>query len=257
MKIGADPELFLHNGAEYIPSCGLIGGSKVEPRDMGNGYALQEDNVTVEYNIPACETVYEWLAAHAHAYNLIKETVPDLRLVAKAVAEFNPQWFEKFPHLMESGCMEDLSVYTYEPSCPAGSLGNSYRMAGGHVHVSGDFEVSDIPEITKLMDLFLAVPFARMEQDGRRRSLYGQAGVVRIKPYGFEYRTLSGAWTRHHKWQKYVWDATQYCMKMFKEKQEILPPDEVLMAAANDRNMSVIRDLFKKYQPHYKEIVNA
>ena len=56
MKIGADPELFLVDAAgAFVSSIGLIGGSKDHPRPLpiGDGFAVQEDNVTLEYNIPA------------------------------------------------------------------------------------------------------------------------------------------------------------------------------------------------------------
>ena len=58
--IGADPEIFLvdtHTHA-LVSAIDRIGGSKEEPRPLplGDGFAVQEDNVALEYNIPASDS---------------------------------------------------------------------------------------------------------------------------------------------------------------------------------------------------------
>ena len=50
--IGADPEVFLERNNIPVSSIGKIGGTKYEPIHIQDGIFLQEDNVTVEYNIP-------------------------------------------------------------------------------------------------------------------------------------------------------------------------------------------------------------
>ena len=52
ITLGADPELFFKRGDQFISAIGKVGGSKARPRKIGNGFAVQEDNVSVEYNIP-------------------------------------------------------------------------------------------------------------------------------------------------------------------------------------------------------------
>src|SRR5712664_738380 len=61
---GCDPEIFLFdsNANKFISSIGLIGGSKSHPRpidDLGN--AVQEDNVTVEFNTPPCKSSADFI----------------------------------------------------------------------------------------------------------------------------------------------------------------------------------------------------
>jgi len=59
--LGADPEFQLYDGesstrdgyhGRIIPCVGIIKGTKENPYDLGNGYAVHEDNVAVELNIP-------------------------------------------------------------------------------------------------------------------------------------------------------------------------------------------------------------
>jgi hypothetical protein len=58
--IGCDPELFWQNAAGKLISCiGKVGGSKEFPKALGYlgaGYAVQEDNVAAEFNIPPCDS---------------------------------------------------------------------------------------------------------------------------------------------------------------------------------------------------------
>ena len=50
---GCDPEFFLKDKTgKFISAIGLVGGSKEEPKAIGNGCFVQEDNVAVEFNIP-------------------------------------------------------------------------------------------------------------------------------------------------------------------------------------------------------------
>ena len=53
--IGADPEFFLMKNKKYVSAVGMIGGSKNEPLALDKeGFAILEDNVSVEFNIAPC-----------------------------------------------------------------------------------------------------------------------------------------------------------------------------------------------------------
>lgn len=256
--IGADPEVFLRNAAGFFPSTGLLGGTKQNPFSFADGFAVQEDNVTAEYNIPPATSKEDWTKYHKIAWDYLQERVGnDVELVAQSAAEFDSSWFERIPQLMESGCDADFSVYTFESSAPQGSLDNKTRFAGGHVHVSCDYDWDGIQSLVRWLDLLIAVPFVRMDSDNRRRLLYGQAGVFRMKPYGIEYRTPSSVWTRYPKWQAYVYEAAQLACKILDDKENVsLPSDEMLLDAVNKRNLATIRSLFNQYKPLYLEVVH-
>lgn len=257
--IGADPELFIQDNKskEFVPATRMLGGTKESPLYYDDGFAVQEDNVTAEYNIPPATTVDEWVSYHNKAHQKLQEMVGNTRrLVARPAADFSPEWFEKFPELMESGCNPDMSVYTFEQSTPNGSFDNKTRYAGGHVHVSCDYGWEDELNLVKWMDILIAVPFAKMEADGRRRLLYGQAGVYRQKEYGIEYRTPSSTWVRYPKWQRYVFCASQRACEIIDRRQDyLLMPDDILQDAINNRNMEKLHLIMKNYTDLYKEVV--
>ena len=66
--IGADPEVFLKNPeGQYISAIGRFKGTKNQPvpvRSLGKGYAVQVDNVLLEYNVPAATNGTKWVASH-------------------------------------------------------------------------------------------------------------------------------------------------------------------------------------------------
>jgi hypothetical protein len=77
IDIGADPEFFLVKGDMYQSSEGIVGGTKQEPRSLGiPGYFVQEDNVSVEFNIPAARNEDELVSNINQALSLIKNIIP-------------------------------------------------------------------------------------------------------------------------------------------------------------------------------------
>lgn len=70
ITLGTDPELFLKKDNKIISAIGKIGGSKSEPQAISDdGHFIQEDNVAIEYNIPACKKVEDWIFHH----NFVKD----------------------------------------------------------------------------------------------------------------------------------------------------------------------------------------
>ena len=63
ITLGSDPEFFIRNKEDkLISSIGIIQGSKYVPQqlpELGNGFAIQTDNVLGEFNIPVCKTPHE------------------------------------------------------------------------------------------------------------------------------------------------------------------------------------------------------
>jgi hypothetical protein len=53
LMVGSDMEVFLRDNLSGVPVpvCGLIGGTKEKPKEVlgGNGFAVQEDNVMLEF----------------------------------------------------------------------------------------------------------------------------------------------------------------------------------------------------------------
>lgn len=197
--IGADPELFFKRGDNFISAIGKIGGSKYAPRRLLGGFALQEDNVAVEYNIPACSNTDRFVWANKLMLEEIKSIAEahecDLALVSSgrfSDAELDNDLAKVF------GCDPDFNAWDLEVNPAPNSEDKNLRSAGGHIHVGMP---SDTPNKDKLglvmvMDAVIGVPLAFMDPESKRRELYGKAGACRLKPYGVEYRTPSNVWLR-------------------------------------------------------------
>jgi hypothetical protein len=190
--IGCDPELFLKQGDKYMSSVGLIGGSKDFPRALSkDGYAILEDNVTVEFNIAPCHNHIEFIAAIQYAMAAIREVVPGYEFSQESAAIFDKDQLDS-PGAQEFGCEPDFNAWTKTVNPRPCAVDASLRSAGGHVHIGHD---QDPIEVIRAMDWFLGVPSTRLDTNGaQRRNLYGGAGSFRPKEYGCEYRTLSNFW---------------------------------------------------------------
>jgi hypothetical protein len=209
LKLGCDPEVFISdlNGV-IIPACGKIGGSKQEPKPVGPGYWVQEDNVLLEYNITPVphEMGSDALASAANAaldYINRKVLAPKkLTYVGHSAYEFDKAVLDQYPEAKEFGCEPDFNAHLFGEQNPrpdpakAGGL----RTAGGHIHAGYDVDKCPIPryalvQLGEALALYPGFVLASTEIVGKQRiKLYGSAGAFREKPYGFEYRTPSNQW---------------------------------------------------------------
>jgi hypothetical protein len=210
--IGADPELFLMNPEQKLISVvGLIGGTKTEPMPIGNGCAIQEDNVAAEFCIPPCESADAFVAAIQYSLGDIDTRAQKLGLTLAtltASASFDRDQL-RTSAAREFGCDPDYNAYTMRTNPRPKAQDKTLRSAGGHVHVGTSHDPSNI---IKTMDLFLGVPSVLIDKDERRRQLYGKAGSFRPKPYGVEYRTLSNFWIWDKKTINWVYHQVSTCI---------------------------------------------
>jgi len=194
--IGADPELFLEKNEEIVSAEGLIGGTKHHPKYISEeGHAIQEDNVMIEFNIPASKTKEEFRTN----INFVKDYLEALvriqggKLNFQAAAELDPKYLQT-PQAKLFGCDPDLNVHLKDLNEPP-MAGGRLRTCGGHIHIGYDNPTQEISEkIVYAMDFILGLESITLDKDIRRREMYGNAGCFRFKKYGVEYRTLSNFW---------------------------------------------------------------
>jgi len=194
IRVGADPELFLIDaGGNYISAIGIIGGTKENPRWIrDDGCAVQEDNVAVEFNIPPAVEVDKFIEAINFNLDYLSSLVKErgLSLSITASADFSKEQLNN-PKAQQFGCEPDYNCWTMRPNPRPKCANKQLRSSGGHVHV----ETTAPPFLmARTLDLFLGVPAVKLDNDIRRRELYGKAGACRPKSYGVEYRTLSNFW---------------------------------------------------------------
>jgi hypothetical protein len=227
--LGCDPELFFRNDAgKFISSIGLIGGSKDVPLPIGAGCAVQEDNVAVEFNTPACANVQEFIAAIKHnleycqhkadQYGLNLSIVPSAVFDDDQLANEAAQTF---------GCDPDFNAWKDGAQNPRPKADNpNLRSAGGHIHVETDL---DPLLVIKAMDVFVGCPMIEFDPDQDRRKLYGGPGAFRKKNYGVEYRTASNAWITTPERIQWVWDQTDKALEFVKNGGDFDEVDEMLV----------------------------
>lgn len=195
ISIGSDPELFVTQDGEVISAIGLIGGSKDAPLPVQDG-ALQEDNVLAEFNIEPCFDTDTFV-------NRINSVVDQLhtRLGEGKSTVVKPSHTFTMPQItaggkaaMTFGCDPDMNCWTAKLN-DAPNARTLLRTAGGHVHIGYDNPSTEMSlKLAQLCDIVLGIPSVLLDTDNQRRELYGKAGACRLKPYGFEYRTLSNFW---------------------------------------------------------------
>lgn len=210
--IGADPELFLQApDGKFVSSVGLIGGSKAHPMPIDEeGCAIQEDNVAVEYNIPACKSADEFLHYNKKVLANITERAQQMGLSLKIIpsAVFDEDQLQT-PEACEFGCEPDFNAWKNGTANPRPHADDqNLRSAGGHIHIGGVKDLNPL-HLVQAMDLFVGCQMVTFDNDTRRRLLYGGPGAFRPKKYGVEYRTASNAWIATDERIKWAYDQTQ------------------------------------------------
>lgn len=202
LSLGADPEWFLSNGKTPVSAIGKIGGSKQNPLQMEGlppGFTVQEDNVALEYNIPATTSVGKWLDYHELAQDYIKRKLKELKLKPQITgsAQFSDAELDT-PAAWIFGCDPDYCAWTGRPNPRPHSDNPNLRSAGGHIHLGNLDWMNKVEKclFTRFLDLYVGIPLMILDNDDSRRVLYGKAGALRFKSYGLEYRTPSNVWTR-------------------------------------------------------------
>lgn len=248
MLLGCDPEIFLIDAnANLVSAIDKIGGSKAIPRPLpklGKGFAVQEDNVALEYNIPASASADEFAKNINKIMSHLSKEVSGMGLAFSllSAAVFPPEQLNH-PRALEFGCDPDFNAWTcgINPKPKANDPG--LRSCGGHVHIGAD--IQDIPEFIKRCDLFLAVPSQLQDTGILRKQLYGKHGAFRQKPYGAEYRTLSNYWIFDEALIKWVWQNTQLALDA--EHLKVDEDQEAIFAAIDDGDDNAAKYLINKY----------
>lgn len=213
LTIGCDPEIFLRNPitGEFISSVHKIGGSKDYPMPIDEqGNAVQEDNVTVEFNTPPCQSAADFIKHININKDWIKQRASELGLEMsiKASAVFSDEELDSY-EAQTFGCEPDFNAWREGKVNPRPKADNpNLRSCGGHIHIA--LEKEDDPlEVIKAMDLYVGCMMLEFDIDSDRRKLYGKAGAFRPKPYGVEYRTASNAWIETDERIQWAWDQTE------------------------------------------------
>jgi hypothetical protein len=215
-RIGSDPEVFLKKGNLLISAIDLLPGSKDRPFRISEDEFVHVDNVLAEFNVKPSKTADEMWQSIVFCIHSIEQLTGASALISSS--EEMPEKELSSPEAWQFGCSADYSAYGKSYSK---NMRTRLRTAGGHIAVSfaNHEQVSRVVDYDRLVRCFdekVTKPFIQMgvENDERRRSMYGQPGMYRIKDFGFEYRTLSNQWIKDYstveKMFELVKDAVEY-----------------------------------------------
>lgn len=249
--IGTDTELFARRkDGHHVALCGKIGGTKDNPSQIDGlrpGFAVQEDNVAVEFNIPPATTAHAFKTSIKTMLGVTSEILKGMELILSQEVSVS---FDKteltHPTALMFGCEPDFNIWTRMENQKPTSTDANLRTAGGHVHVGTS---GNIVNITQNMDLFLGVPSVILDDtpgSRKRRELYGKAGAMRPKSYGLEYRVLSNFWVFNPKFVQWVFDSTvracSYSLEFTKAQSDLI------QKCINTGNKELAQEIMSKFE---------
>ena len=198
LTVGTDAELplFLPNGIPF-PVTGLVGGTKRDPRPvkgLPQGFALQEDNVNLEFNIRPASTPQEFNKNIVMILKAIKQELPPtVSYKVASATEYLPDFLDH-PAALRFGCDPDFNVYTGSENPRPRSTNPNLRTAAAHIHVGWGTPTNEQRRsMVKKLDFTIGLAYCR-KSSKVRKEMYGKAGSYRPKEYGVEYRTPGNEW---------------------------------------------------------------
>lgn len=264
VTFGCDPEIFVRDANRLLSVVGRVGGTKEEPLQLiglPKGFAVQEDNVAVEFCIPPASTADEFVKSVITALGSIEKDIAGQGLqfaFGVSSALFDEDQLQT-QEAQTFGCDPDYNIYTLEEN-PRPNVGDQLgadgvrlRTAGGHVHFGWDNPEHDQRvAVGRAADLVLGTASVFLDPDARRMMLYGKAGAHRMKAYGIEYRTLSNFWLRSEQLMRFVAEEAQRVIDIANEFHEELLEDDVLTTmlerGINSRNRAVVTALRSRFK---------
>lgn len=256
ITIGADPELFIINTktGNVVSAVGMIPGEKGNPYrsdDMPEGFGLETDNILAEFNIPPVNKKEDFidniLFMQKYIDKFVKNIDPDFGIECIS-SRIVPDSELKTPQAKEFGCSVDYNVYTCKANPKPKGTSTNLRSSGLHIHIGYDnpnIEYSTM--LIKYLDAYLGVPSILIDQDTKRRSLYGKAGCFRLCGYGCEYRVLSSTMMNSIENLEFVWRQLIRAIAAF-EFQKNLPQSRYVTDAINNSDINLANKLIKEYK---------
>ena len=248
-KIGCDPEFFLKYNGAYKSAVGIIGGSKKHPLKIDDlGSAIQEDNVTVEFNTAPAKSSDEFRAAINKVLDHLRSKLTGYEFSQESAVSFPSEELQT-PQAQEFGCEPDYDAWRQCQNDKPKADDVNLRSCGGHIHVGSIIAKRNPLAVIRAMDLFLGVPSTVLDKGVLRRNLYGKAGCFRFKSYGVEYRTLSNFWIFSGDTIDWAYQGTQRALEFVKQGRSIKPEHEFLIQRCiNTGNLDDYNLLKEAYQ---------
>lgn len=256
ITLGSDPEFFISDKkGKLISSIGLINGTKDSPQllpFLGEGFAIQTDNVLGEFNIPATNDPHEAMISIAIMKAYVSGFLADKGLLPKYMASgvYKKNQLNSYEAKL-FGCSVDYNAWTENENPRPEGDATSLRSAGCHFHFGyEDPTIENTINVIKALDLFLGVPSVVLDPDTDRRKLYGKAGAFRPTKFGGEYRSMSGYFISSNELTEWCFKQVIAAMEYLNEfgVSEIIKDGELIQATINSGDVDLANELITKYQ---------
>lgn len=212
ITIGCDPELFLFDNIKQriVPAIGKIGGSKHKPLSLVGGGMVQLDGTVLEFGTAPATSGEDFVNQIQTTVNQIRTKLDNrfhgrYELRCGALASYDPEDIDEDHVGLNVGCSPQYRFTSDNALEVVGGVSKLDRSAipiGGHIHVGFGCNLPITDErlvvsaarfterFHEFMPVFDNVPSLR------RDNILGirDEAVVRIKPYGVEYRNLPSYW---------------------------------------------------------------
>lgn len=244
-SIGSDPEFMLVKPPRAPSPLSFKSAIDILPKQKRavrkRGHLFYYENVVAEVGMKPASTKVEFIKNVRDCLQILTETIRPLRITLKS-AHYYIQNELEHPDALEAACKDELCAYDLQPKKAPKEIirTTTFRTAGGHIHLGSDlFEDADNAHIvTKMLDLFLTIPFVLIDRDAtakERREVYGQAGRHRLTNYGIEYRTPSNYWLGSPATTSLVFDLCKFVLKFVKKggHERFWTVDECLLGGEN------------------------
>ena len=251
--VGADPEVFLvsKETGKFISAIGRLGGTKIAPRALGNGFFVQEDNVLAEFNIPPAKNKKEFTKHIQTGLKLLtKEVNSFANLAIKPYAFFDRSEL-KTPKARHFGCSPDMSCWTLRTNPSPEAVNKTLRTAAGHITLGYDNNTTHISQrLAQAFDLFIGTPSTKISMDEKpRRELYGKMGTIRFTAFGVEYRTPSNFWLVSPDRCNWVYEQVMRGIEFVEEEKQMDEEDFLIMEMAiNEGEVEASEYLIEKHK---------
>lgn len=247
--IGSDPEAFIINDASgmIVSAKRFTDGTKDEPEDLGDGYALLNDNILIEGNVPPAVDKNEFIANMTVLWNLMnnRATTRDAHLYnsdCEAITDALMQTDEA----QEFGCSSFRDAWNELVEIETPQLSGNDRPAGCHIHL-GLNNASDSLKmaIVRAFDMFVTLPaIARTGMNYRTSNLYGILGACRIKSYGVECRSLGGTFFNplYFDW---IYDGVEKAINFAEANEDLLVNLPSITTYIGEDRIAKVEEYFK------------
>lgn len=249
ITIGSDLEMFITDQDNNLQSAiGVFGGTKTEPKYIGELCYIQEDNILVEANIPPVDNFNDFYKYISYIKSYINTNYPEYKLKysSSEIASLDLLLNEK---AREFGCEPVLIVdynkkgdiipdHDFEIGIADKQFSNK-RTGGFHIHIGYKNPTQKISrEIVKLFEKNVTLPLLKEDVDEHnRREFYGKAGEYRIKSYGLECRSLGSAFLKDETTLRKVWDGVQKTIQDFNNGERV-----------SKQEFEIIKDIIDNYK---------